>query len=257
VRLLHFIEDHKTGILGTLLLHFVLLVGFNYVQVQTYVVKDPVIVMDFSEPILPPEVRKNDPLNPPLETGESPESNTAKNEAAPQSMSRADYNQLKDQLSESGKASVDEKIYDDLKALEQQVINEQRAAGYGYTEEQAKELIESFKSEELEHVKPQEARSEGAYQGTTNISYKLENRYDTYIYVPVYLCQNGGKVTVNLAVNQEGEVVKAKVDGSGSLTTDPCLLDAALKGAYRCKFNRSNSAPALQRGSITFIFSAQ
>ncbi len=219
--------------------------------------KDPVIVMDFSDPILPPEVRKNDPLNPPLQAGETPESNTAKNEAAPSGMSKADYNQLEDQLSESGKESVDEKIYNDLKALEQQVIDEQRAAGYGYTEEEAKELIDSFKPDELKHVAPQEARSEGAYKGTTNISYKLENRYDTYIYVPVYLCQSGGMITVNLAVNREGEVVKAKVNTSQSESNDPCLLDAAIKGAYRCKFNRSSSAPALQRGTITFRFSPQ
>lgn len=257
-KLLYFIEKHQLAILATLLIHFVILLAFNWVEVTTLVMKDPVIRIDFSEqkdhpwpePDLPKET---DDL--PVTNGESV-GNTAKNESA-RMLNSKEYNKLNNETTKQSKQSVDDEIRSRLKALEQGVLNEQREAGYGYTPEQAEKYIQSFEAEDVKDIPKQDARSEGAFKGETNISYRLENRYDTYIYVPVYLCQYGGSVTVAIIVDKSGNVVKSKLDNSSATSKDVCLREAALKAANRMKFNESPSAPAIQKGSVTFVFQAQ
>ncbi len=257
-KLLYFIEKHQLAILATLLIHFVILLGFNWVEVTTLVMKDPVIRIDFSEqkdiPWPEPELPEESETSSTTE-GKSV-GNTGKNESA-RMLNSKEYTKINDAVSNQSKQSVDEEIRSRLKALEQGVLDEQREAGYGYTPEQAEEYIQSFEAEDVKDVPKQDARSEGAFKGETNISYRLENRYDTYIYVPVYLCQYGGSVTVAILVDQSGKVVKTKLDNSSATTKDACLREAALKAANRMRFNQSSSAPSLQKGSVTFIFQAQ
>lgn len=261
MKILVFIEKHQLAILATLLVHFVVLLVFNWVQVTTFVMKEPSIVIDFSEqPEIPlPEPETEDDLTEVEQTSASGKSvgNKGKNTAVPRMLNQAEYNQIGDQVKSSSQDQVDQEIREKLKAIEQSVIDEQRAAGYGYTPEQAEEFIQSFEANDVKDLPKQEARSEGAFKGETNISYRLENRYDTYIYVPVYLCQYGGTVTVVIAVDRSGNVVKTKFDQASSSNTDPCLKEAALKAATRMRFNSSTNAPALQRGSVTFVFQAQ
>lgn len=71
------------------------------------------------------------------------------------------------------------------------------------------------------------------------------------------MCQHGGEVTMNIAVNRDGRVVAAKVDEQTTSTNDACLLKQAQSAALSTRFNREDSAPELQKGSITFRFAAQ
>jgi len=260
VKILTFIEKHQLAILATLLVHFVVLLVFNWVQVTTFVMKEPAIRIDFSQqPDIPLPEPEPDDITQPEEATTSGKSvaNKGRNDAAPRMLNQTEYNKIGDQVKGSAQEQVDQEIRDKLRAIEQNVIDEQRAAGYGYTPEEAEKFIQSFEANDVKDVPVQEARSEGAFKGETNISYRLENRYDTYIYVPVYLCQYGGEVTIAIAVDRSGNVVKTKLDNSSATTTDPCLREAALKAAGRMRFNSSQNAPALQKGSVTFIFQAQ
>lgn len=261
MKFFEFIERHKLGILGTLLFHFILLLSFNWISLKTYVQKDPVIRIDFSEQpkldVPEPENQEQELDSDSPESSRSVESNTAKNEAAPRMLNKSEYNQIGKSMNSQSKSSIDDEIRENLKQLEQDVIAEQRASGYGYTPEEAEELINSKMQPELEAVPEKEARSEGAYKGSTNIHYKLENRYDTYIYVPVYLCQGGGTVTVNIVVDRNGKVANAKINDVSTISGDPCLHDAAIKAAYKTRFNAKSDAPTLQKGSMTFTFVGQ
>ena len=258
MKFLDYFERHKVGIVGTISLHFILLLVLSWITIPNSTVDNlSEIVMEFSqeEPEKPeqePEAQQKQ-----IDAASASNSNRAVNEAGPKMLTKADYNQYDSKLDEEIRQSVEEEIKAKLKALEAEVINEQRASGYGYTPEEAEALINSKKQPELEKVKPQEARSEGAVEGATNITYKLENRYDTYIKVPVYMCQYGGEVTINIVVDQQGKVVGAKVDKESSVSRDKCLIDAAIEGARNTRFNASSSAPKLQKGSITFRFVAQ
>ena len=71
---------------------------------------------------------------------------------------------------------------------------------------------------------------------------------------PSYGVQASGKVVVRIWVNQYGDVEKAQAGVEGTTATDKTLWQAAYKAAMGAHFNMDASAPALQEGTITYIF---
>ena len=71
---------------------------------------------------------------------------------------------------------------------------------------------------------------------------------------PVYTSQESGKVVVKIWVDQYGKVQKAVPGVEGTTVTDKALWTAAKNAAMETGFNMSASAPALQEGTITYIF---
>ena len=94
------------------------------------------------------------------------------------------------------------------------------------------------------------------YSGKSNIHYFLENRYHIRLPIPVYLARGGGEITVDIQVDQSGNVIKANARPSKNLT-DPMLPVYATQAAERTVFNSEPKAPAVQRGTITYKFVAQ
>ena len=96
-------------------------------------------------------------------------------------------------------------------------------------------------------------------ENETNITYSFEGkqRFGRYIHVPVYKCVGRGTVVINIAVDVKGNVVSASVDKTRSDITDPCFHEEAINAAHRSRFNADYSAPARQKGTITFKFVAQ
>ncbi len=71
---------------------------------------------------------------------------------------------------------------------------------------------------------------------------------------PSYGVQESGKVVVDIWVDQYGNVQKAVAGAEGTTVTDKTLWQAARKAALGAHFNMSAEAPALQKGTITYIF---
>ncbi len=71
---------------------------------------------------------------------------------------------------------------------------------------------------------------------------------------PVYASQESGKVVVKIWVDQYGKVQKAVPGIEGTTVTDKAMWTAAKNAAMETGFNMSASAPALQEGTITYIF---
>lgn len=86
----------------------------------------------------------------------------------------------------------------------------------------------------------------------STISYSLVNRTDEYLPIPIYLCEAGGKIVINITVNDQGKVIDAYVNSS-STSTNECLTESALEYAKEAKFNASPGKKT-QLGSITFNF---
>ncbi len=86
----------------------------------------------------------------------------------------------------------------------------------------------------------------------SSISYSLVDRTHTFLPTPVYLCEYGGKIVVNITVNNNGEVIDAYVNSS-SASSNGCLIDHALEYAKSSRFNIDNTKPS-QLGTITFYF---
>ena len=71
---------------------------------------------------------------------------------------------------------------------------------------------------------------------------------------PTYGVQASGKVVVEIWVDQYGNVQKAVAGAEGTTVTDKTLWQAARKAALGAHFNMSADAPAMQEGTITYIF---
>lgn len=71
---------------------------------------------------------------------------------------------------------------------------------------------------------------------------------------PSYNVQESGKVVVAIWVDNYGQVQKAVAGMEGTTVTDKTLWQAARKAALGAHFNMSTDAPALQEGTITYIF---
>lgn len=94
------------------------------------------------------------------------------------------------------------------------------------------------------------------YSGKSSVSYNLKDRYARVLPIPVFKCEFGGTVVVNIAVNQRGAVQKAEVDAAQS-QEDDCLWRVAADAALKSLFNVKPDAPALQYGTITYHFVKQ
>ena len=71
---------------------------------------------------------------------------------------------------------------------------------------------------------------------------------------PDYAVQDEGKVVVDIWVDNYGNVTKAIAGGQGTTVANKALWAAARSAAMKAHFNQSADAPALQQGTITYIF---
>lgn len=71
---------------------------------------------------------------------------------------------------------------------------------------------------------------------------------------PSYSVQKAGKVVVDIWVDNYGIVQKAVPGAEGTTVTDKDMWNEARKAAMKASFNMSADAPAMQKGTITYIF---
>ncbi len=157
----------------------------------------------------------------------------------------ADYiDKVKEELIKSGKLGADNFI-DELKKQEQSKGDEKIA----FAPDSAKTMNKN---------KPEESQLMAAnYKGPTRIYYDLKDRTHTYLPIPIYMCEGSGKVVLLIEVNQTGDVEKAQVIAGESNTSDPCLIETAVKTALVSRFNPDINAPKIQTGTLTYLFVAQ
>ena len=94
------------------------------------------------------------------------------------------------------------------------------------------------------------------YVGKSSVSYNIKGRYKTYLPIPVYKCEFGGKIVVAVVVNRQGRVVKAEVVDTES-NKDDALREVAVDAALKSEFNADEKAPERQAGTITYNFVKQ
>ena len=86
---------------------------------------------------------------------------------------------------------------------------------------------------------------------SSTFTYSLKNRKILFYDTPRYLCEEGGKVIINIIVTADGAVKECYVNGA-TTTNNSCLLNSALDYAKQALFNSSNLQEQL--GSVTFYF---
>jgi hypothetical protein len=157
----------------------------------------------------------------------------------------ADYiDMVKEELIKSGKLSVDNYI-DEQKKLNE--INDEDKLAF------ERDTIRIDKSENSD--KSQEMAAN--YKGPTRIYYNLAGRNHMYLPIPIYKCQGSGKIVMLIEVNQKGIVEKALVVEAESTTSDPCLIETAVKTALISRFNSDINSSKIQTGTLSYLFVAQ
>lgn len=93
------------------------------------------------------------------------------------------------------------------------------------------------------------------YQAGSSVSYKLGKRYARKLPIPVFKCENGGKIVVDIEVNPSGRVTKATINDLSD--SDDQLRETAINAALSSIFNAKKDAPQIERGTITYNFVKQ
>jgi len=94
----------------------------------------------------------------------------------------------------------------------------------------------------------------GTGSGNSGISYDIKGRNAEYLHKPQINFTKGGKVVVEVIVDNNGKVVRATPGAIGTTTSNQTLYNIAKKSALKTRFNSSNSSAKHQKGTITYIF---
>ncbi len=89
----------------------------------------------------------------------------------------------------------------------------------------------------------------------TSISYSLVDRNAYELPPPIYTCIEGGKVVINIEVDDRGFVTDASFNASSSGTSNGCLVENAIAYALKARF--SSSERSMQKGTITYLFQSK
>jgi hypothetical protein len=243
-------EGKLFGILGTVILHLVAGIIFMSFQIKS-LSKD--YNKEFAIEFAPSEekIEKEKLIELPITTiekilqGDKEMLNIARNlsNKSEQNIDPNDYiNMVKDELIKSGKLGEDN------------YIDEQKKSAEKTGDENLAMENDSAKIKE----KPAESQKMAAnYKGPTRIYYDLKGRTHIHLPIPIYLCQGSGKIALSIDVNQKGEVEKAMIIAAESTTSDPCLIETAVKTAMISRFNPDVNSPKIQKGTLTYVFVAQ
>ena len=86
----------------------------------------------------------------------------------------------------------------------------------------------------------------------TSISFSLVDRNAYSLPPPIYTCIEGGKVVINIKVDNNGYVTEADFNDKSSGTNNYCLIENAITYALKARF--SPDSKGLQIGTITYLF---
>lgn len=116
------------------------------------------------------------------------------------------------------------------------------------TPHSASEASEGFKAGQ-----PDGNTRDGKTEGSANAHVKGRNVVGS-LPRPSYNSQLEGIVVVQVKVDQYGNVTEAIAGAEGTTVTDKTLWSAARNAAMKAHFNMDANAPAIQTGTITYIF---
>lgn len=87
----------------------------------------------------------------------------------------------------------------------------------------------------------------------SSITFSLKGRSAYEIPNPIYTCDRGGKVVVNITVNEQGRVVSTSINKGSSTSSNACLTEKAMEYASRAVFSPLQGRDS-QPGTITYLF---
>lgn len=248
--MLDFLDRHKAGILGTIIIHLVLatvilVMKINSIQTNEKALNLNVLNEEEVKQLLDPEenkeqqAEKTKELFSPSEKAMLGMKNMGTNEAEKSADDK--INQMVNDI--KGELNIKDPSPSDRQSQPQEKPDENALPD------------KSQKEEKVNVTKLTGVRT--FYKGPTSVSYFLDGRYHVSLPIPVYKCETNGKVVYKIEVNQQGYIDKLEINRAESKITDDCILETSEKYARSTRFNPSTTAPAVQKGTLTYIFVAQ
>ena len=100
-----------------------------------------------------------------------------------------------------------------------------------------------------------QSQNQVTHSGPALVFVDLENkqRGTAFLYVPVYTCKKGGKVVINITIDNNGKVKTATLSSVKSNGNDSdCIVEAAKSAAFQTKFTASTTGT--EKGKIIYTF---
>lgn len=236
---------HRRGIMGTVIFHLLLAILFLSMEISRVAVHTEMeIAMDAPEQ---EEVQKK--------AEEEQRKEEIRQKSSEEEVSRMlrsiAVNENIPERRKQTETNVQQYVDDILKELEEDgTSGRYKARQDKHFKKDSLQNARDRKEQELDSLKST------FYSGESSVSYNLKDRYARFLPIPVFKCEFGGKVVVEISVNRKGIVQKATIIESQS-KADDCLWSVAVDAAGRSRFNENPNAPAMQKGTITYNFVKQ
>lgn len=247
-RFLDQFERHKYGIVGTMVLHTLVVFALAMSHLPEEPREDQIsdLRLEMAPPITEEEFKAIEQAlaeDRPLPT--EPVQNVTSNITAERTSQAMDARSM---------ARLDARVEEELRAFEQ--------AEFDRLEEERKARGEEIEMPELDPSKwdkelyMDKAAEPVKVEGPTTVWHDLKDRTRSND-VPGYLCRHEGRVAVRVSVDRTGQVIKAELDAARSANADDCMIEHALGSSRRARFSPAPSAPDPQKGTVFFLFLRQ
>ncbi|WP_455511464.1 energy transducer TonB [Butyricimonas paravirosa] len=244
--LLDWLKEHRHGVMGTVIFHLVLAIFLVCVGISRLDSQQRMeIEIDMPEP----------------EIVQQKQEEQKKKEQILQQSADEEVNEMlrslavnEDAVKKNAETQPHERVEEYIEQIQEEIDSDY---GGRYRANKNKHYKEdSIRVQQDKKERMLDSLQSTVYVGKSSVSYNIKGRYKTYLPIPVYKCEFGGKIVVAVVVNRQGRVIKAEVVDAES-NKDDSLREVAVDAALKSEFNVDEKAPERQAGTITYNFVKQ
>ena len=244
--LLDWLKEHRHGVMGTVIFHLVLAIFLVCVGISRLDSQQRMeIEIDMPEP----------------EIVQQKQEEQKKKEQILQQSADEEVNEMlrslavnEDAVKKNAETQPHERVEEYIEQIQEEIDSDY---GGRYRANKNKHYKEdSIRVQRDKKERMLDSLQSTVYVGKSSVSYNIKGRYKTYLPIPVYKCEFGGKIVVAVVVNRQGRVIKAEVVDAES-NKDDSLREVAVDAALKSEFNVDEKAPERHTGTITYNFVKQ
>ena len=244
--LLDWLKEHRHGVMGTVIFHLVLAIFLVCVGISRLDSQQRMeIEIDMPEP----------------EIVQQKQEEQKKKEQILQQSADEEVNEMlrslavnEDAVKKNAETQPHERVEEYIEQIQEEIDSDY---GGRYRANKNKHYKEdSIRVQRDKKERMLDSLQSTVYVGKSSVSYNIKGRYKTYLPIPVYKCEFGGKIVVAVVVNRQGRVIKAEVVDAES-NKDDSLREVAVDAALKSESNVDEKAPERQTGTITYNFVKQ
>lgn len=234
-------DQHKAALITFLISASVVMGTFSlHLKKKSAHIAETYYELEPEDPVTKEQVEELERKLEALKSGEKAETNQAFNQ-----------NQESKRFAQAYKAIEPPKDYEYTPPTDSDASSHDLAQQPLYDKSKVVSKDESDKFKKANDILKKQLDKDGNNAKST-MSYSLKDRELLNNPTPIYLCEQGGLIVVNITVNSKGKVTDAYVNTSSS-SDNQCLEDHAIEYAMKALFN-SDASKEKQIGTITFAF---